>query len=189
MKNKASRLPYEMPQDPDWLFHQPNLSPEVINETMNMRTIRFSQHKSLNLRFTEKTRNNFKRGPFVSLEELYSFLFISREKRKCILHFCFPREKRKHILSLVFQGEKRETSHKENKKIKKTFLFIFNSGSFQIVLKLPETVPSFSHLFGLGRVSSLGHSNLTLTLKVEYICQVFHLLVIEAQQLHILCIN
>ena len=53
---------------------------------------------------------------FVSLEELCYFLFISREKRKCILHFHFSRKKRKHILSLVFQGKRRETSHIENKK-------------------------------------------------------------------------
>ena len=82
MKNKASWLPFEMPQDLDWLFHKPNLSPQVINGTMNTRTIHFSHHKSLNLRLTEKTRNNFKRGPFVSLEGLYSysFCFLEREE-------------------------------------------------------------------------------------------------------------
>ena len=154
MKNKASRLPYEMPQDPDWLFHQPNLSPEVINETMNMRTIRFSQHKSLNLRFTEKTRNNFKRGPFVSLEELYSysFCFLEREENIFPLFVVF-REREVKISLSGFQGE---NSHRERfhlERGKKTYLFIYlNSGGFLVVLKLPKIVPPFSPINWVGSI-------------------------------------
>ena len=95
--------------------------------------IRFSQHKSLNICFTEKTRNDFKRGPFVSLEELYSY------------SFCFLERKKKHISSLCgFQGEK--PKYLSGFSGREFCLFIFNSDSFWVVLKLPETnyPPPFS---------------------------------------------
>ena len=47
MKNKASRLPFQMPKNPDWLFHLPIFSPQIMNGSMNMRIILFSQYKGL----------------------------------------------------------------------------------------------------------------------------------------------
>ena len=120
------------------------------------RTIRFSQHKSLDRHFTEKTRNNFKRGPFVFLEELYSYSFVSRRKKKTyFFSLWFSGRKEPKYLSLVFQGENyhRESFHWEREIIKKKkafFKYIFNSDSFWVVLKLPETAPHF--LIYLGRV-------------------------------------
>ena len=47
-----------------------------------MRTIRFSQHKSFDLRFTEKIEKLLEEELIVSSEELYSFTgFSGKEKR------------------------------------------------------------------------------------------------------------
>ena len=47
-----------------------------------MRTIRFSQHKSFDLRFTEKIEKLLEEALIVSSEELYSFIgFSGKEKR------------------------------------------------------------------------------------------------------------
>ena len=120
MKNKASRLPFEMPQDLDWLFHKPNLSPQVINGTMNTRTIHFSHHKSLNLRLIEKTRNNFKRGPFVSLEELYSYSFCFLEREENIFPLFVVFREREVKISLWFFRERilieKDFTQREGKK-------------------------------------------------------------------------
>ena len=143
-----------------------------MNEITNTRIIPFSQHKSLNLHFTEKTRNNFKRWPFCFFRRIIFLLFL------------FPGERWKHISFLCgFQGEMsqnislwffkrefslREFSLRERNKIIKKYIFIFNSGSFWVVIKLLETVPPFSHLFesgrvGSGQVSPLEHPNPTPT--------------------------
>ena len=98
-----------------------------MNEATNMRIIRFSQHKSCNLRFTEKTRNNHKRGSFVCLEELYSYSFCFLErKKKHISSLCdFHGEKPKYFS--VFQGENShpERFHLEREKKIKKILFIY----------------------------------------------------------------
>ena len=110
-------------QDLDLLFH----SPQVMNKTTNIRTIRFSWHKSLDLCFHEENRITLREMTFCFFRRkiIISCLF-SRNKRKCILHFHFQKEKRKHILSLVFQGEKRKTSHQlRERDNKKTFYFYF----------------------------------------------------------------
>ena len=117
---KSCRLPFEMPQDPDWLFHLQNLLPQVMNRTTNTRIIRFLQHKNLDLCFTEKTRNNFKIKDFLFLQNNCILSCLFQEKRKCIFHFRFPR-KEKTYSSSDFLGERRETSHQENKK---NYLFL-----------------------------------------------------------------
>ena len=53
--------------------------------------------KSFNIRFTEKTRNNFKRWPFVSLEELYSYSFCLPEREESI---CLVRR----VLRIFWKG-------------------------------------------------------------------------------------
>ena len=63
-------------QDPDWLFHWSIFLLQVMNETTNTKTILFSQHKSLNLRFQgEKQKFQEKKGfCFFRKKNLYFFL-------------------------------------------------------------------------------------------------------------------
>ena len=83
---------------------------------------------------TEKTRNNFKRESFVSLEKLYSYSFL-RERIKYIPYLCGFRGERSQNISLVVSL--REISLREREK---NYLFIFNS------FKTPTNCsPIFSH--------------------------------------------
>ena len=82
--------------------------------------------------------------------------------RIIFLLFLFPGERRKYISSLCgFSGEISqnvfivspwENSHWErfHSERKKTYLFIFNSGSLWVVLKLPKTTPLFSLINWVG---------------------------------------
>ena len=71
-----------------------------------MRIIRFSQHKSLNLCFMEKTRNNFKRGLFfLFLQKNYILtIFVSwGQKKTYFLYLWFLGREEPKYLYLVFQ--------------------------------------------------------------------------------------
>ena len=122
---------------------------------MNTKIICFPQHKSLNLHFTKKTRNNFKRGPFCFFKRIIFLLFFfsRREKKTYFFSLWFSRREKSKYLSLVFQGE---NSHQERfhlERGKKTYLFIYlNNGSFLVVLKLPKTAPPFSPINWVGSI-------------------------------------
>ena len=120
-----------------------------MNGITNMRTILFSQHKSLDLRFHGEKHETFKRKGllFLQKEKLYSFICFHGRK-KTYSFFVFQIDVRKHILSLYgFPG--REFSHRERNK-KKPFYFYFNNGSFWIVLKLLETASFISLIYCVG---------------------------------------
>ena len=105
---------------------------------------------------------------FLQKNYILTFFVSQKEKKTYFFSLWFSRRDEPKYLSLVFQERiltERVFTQREierNKIIKKIIIF-FNSGSFWVVIKLPETVPPFSHLFGSGQVSPLGHPNPTLT--------------------------
>ena len=141
MKNKTFALPSKMPKNLDWLFYSPIFLSQVINETINTRIILFLQHKNLDLCFHKEKQKRLEEKTFIPLEELYYFFCV------------FEKNEKTFFFSLSsFQGE---GSHKKKKPFH--FYFIsFSSGSFQIILKLSNIIPSISHLLGWVRTTYLG---------------------------------
>ena len=95
-----------------------------MNETMNMRTILFSQHKSFVLRF-HRGKQNFQDKKdfcfFIKKNCIFSWFFRIEEKHISSLSFS-EREKNTYSLSLIFQEV---FSHIKRQDEKKYLFFIF----------------------------------------------------------------
>ena len=116
--------------------------------------------RALTFVFTEKRTFCFFRRKII-----FSYVFWGK-KKTYFFTFVFRKRKGKCILSLS-SFPWREFSQRErvfSQEREKNFFFL-NSGSFWIVLKLPETTPLISpiNFFRSGQVSPLGHPNPTPT--------------------------
>ena len=100
-----------------------------MNGTTNMRTIIFSQHKSLDLCFHEENKNNFKIKDFLFLQKkIDSFLCILRKEENIFLHHCFQEKREKtYSFSLWFSTEKilREREFSLKREQKNLFIYLF----------------------------------------------------------------
>ena len=92
-----------------------------MSETTNMKTIFFSHHTSLDLRFyEEKNMNNFKRNDFLFLQKNYILYFVLKKKKR-ILYSLFLKKK-KHVFFLTLILKEIEFSQKQRKEGIKNFL-------------------------------------------------------------------
>ena len=128
MNNKVSKLPFEMPKIQIGCFTSQICHLKSWMKLQIWESFLFHGTRALTFVSWRKLGITSRDDLFVSLEELYYFSFISREKKKCILHFHFSRKKRKHIISLVFQEERLLTERIKNKKTFFLFLIVVVSG-------------------------------------------------------------
>ena len=111
MKNKTSRLPYEMPKIQIGCFIDQFLYLMSWMELQIQLLFFFHSTTTLTFIFTKENKTFKRKNTFVSLEiKIVFFLGFLGEKKNIFFHFYFQREEKAHILFLRFFKE-RQFSH------------------------------------------------------------------------------